>query len=238
MAILTTLRRKGSSKFIFLLSTRAGGLGINLASADTVVLYDSDWNPQVDLQAQDRAHRIGQTRPVTVYRFITEGTIEEKIVERAEMKLQLDAVVIQQGRLVEQSKALGKDEMLAMIKFGAEKIFASKDSTISDEEIDSILERGAAKTEELKEKYKDQANNLLNFTLDGNNANYYSFEGIDYSQKQLSQKFIEPPKRERKQSTYNESQYFKQLMGAPKERKERVPSRPPKQPVMCVSLIV
>ena len=216
-----------------MLSTRAGGLGINLASADTVVLYDSDWNPQVDLQAQDRAHRIGQTKPVTVYRFIAEGTIEEKIVERAEMKLHLDAVVIQQGRLIEQNKALGKDEMLAMIKFGAEKIFASKDSTITEEEIDAILERGAAKTEELAEKYKDKTNNLLNFTLDGgSNQSYYNFEGVDYSQKQLARTFIEPPKRERKQSTYNESQYYKQLMGGSKERKERVPSRPPKQPVV------
>ena len=64
----------GSPKFAFLLSTRAGGLGINLATADIVVLYDSDWNPQVDLQAMDRAHRIGQTKPVTVFRFVSEGT--------------------------------------------------------------------------------------------------------------------------------------------------------------------
>jgi SNF2 family DNA or RNA helicase len=71
--------------FVFLLSTRAGGLGINLATADTVVLYDSDWNPQVDLQAQDRAHRIGQTKPVTVFRFVTDGSIEEKVIERAEV---------------------------------------------------------------------------------------------------------------------------------------------------------
>ena len=70
----------GSSKFCFLLSTRAGGLGINLNTADIVIIYDSDWNPQVDLQAMDRAHRIGQTKPVQVFRFITEGTIEEKIV--------------------------------------------------------------------------------------------------------------------------------------------------------------
>jgi SWI/SNF-related matrix-associated actin-dependent regulator of chromatin subfamily A member 5 len=61
-----------SSKFIFLLTTRAGGLGINLVTADIVVLYDSDWNPQVDLQAQDRAHRIGQTKQVYVFRFVTE----------------------------------------------------------------------------------------------------------------------------------------------------------------------
>jgi SWI/SNF-related matrix-associated actin-dependent regulator of chromatin subfamily A member 5 len=65
----------GSKHFIFLLSTRAGGLGINLTSADIVVLYDSDWNPQMDLQAQDRAHRIGQTKPVKVFRLITESTI-------------------------------------------------------------------------------------------------------------------------------------------------------------------
>ena len=70
----------GSSKFVFLLSTRAGGLGINLATADVVILYDSDWNPQVDLQAQDRAHRIGQTKPVKVYRLVTSGSVEEKII--------------------------------------------------------------------------------------------------------------------------------------------------------------
>lgn len=95
-----------STKFCFLLSTRAGGLGINLATADTVILYDSDWNPQMDLQAQDRAHRIGQTKPVRVFRFVTERTLEEKIVERAERKLHLDALVIQQGRLVDSNKGL------------------------------------------------------------------------------------------------------------------------------------
>lgn len=71
---------EGSEKFIFLLSTRAGGLGINLTAADTVVIYDSDWNPQMDLQAMDRAHRIGQKNMVNVYRLITENTVEEKIV--------------------------------------------------------------------------------------------------------------------------------------------------------------
>ena len=69
-----------TDKFVFLLSTRAGGLGINLTSADTVIIYDSDWNPQMDLQAMDRAHRIGQKNIVNVYRLITENTIEEKII--------------------------------------------------------------------------------------------------------------------------------------------------------------
>lgn len=72
--------------FIFLLSTRAGGLGINLTAADTVIFYDSDWNPTVDQQAMDRAHRLGQTKQVTVYRLITKGTIEERILQRAKQK--------------------------------------------------------------------------------------------------------------------------------------------------------
>merc|ERR1712230_352907 len=72
--------------FIFLLSTRAGGLGINLTAADTVIFYDSDWNPTIDSQAMDRAHRLGQTKQVTVYRMITRGTIEERIRKRAMQK--------------------------------------------------------------------------------------------------------------------------------------------------------
>lgn len=67
---------------IFLLSTRAGGLGINLYTADTVIIYDSDWNPQSDLQAIDRAHRIGQKNEVMVYRLITDQTVDEKMIER------------------------------------------------------------------------------------------------------------------------------------------------------------
>lgn len=83
--------------FIFLLSTRAGGLGINLTSADTVIFYDSDWNPTIDSQAMDRAHRLGQTRQVTVYRLITRGTIEERIRKRAMQKEEVQRVVISGG---------------------------------------------------------------------------------------------------------------------------------------------
>ena len=72
IAHIDEFNREGSEKFIFLLTTRAGGLGINLATADTVVMYDNDWNPQVDLQAEDRAHRIGQKKQVVIFRFITE----------------------------------------------------------------------------------------------------------------------------------------------------------------------
>ncbi|KAF9884131.1 hypothetical protein FE257_002252 [Aspergillus nanangensis] len=106
---------------IFLLSTRAGGQGINLVAADTVILFDSDWNPQQDLQAQDRAHRIGQTKPVIVYRLATKGTVEQTLLEKADSKRRLERLVIQKGKfksLLDSSsndvdelrKALGEDE--------------------------------------------------------------------------------------------------------------------------------
>ncbi|EPY85566.1 chromodomain-helicase-DNA-binding protein 2 isoform 1 [Camelus ferus] len=124
----------GSEDFCFLLSTRAGGLGINLASADTVVIFDSDWNPQNDLQAQARAHRIGQKKQVNIYRLVTKGTVEEEIIERAKKKMVLDHLVIQRmdttGRTVlennsgrSNSNPFNKEELTAILKFGAEDLF-------------------------------------------------------------------------------------------------------------------
>lgn len=95
---------------LFLLSTRAGGQGINLAAADTVILFDSDWNPQQDLQAQDRAHRIGQTRNVIVYRFATRGTVEQTLLEQAEGKRRLEKLVIRKGGLIRGRKRQDKDD--------------------------------------------------------------------------------------------------------------------------------
>ncbi|KAJ1555765.1 hypothetical protein HK405_013437 [Cladochytrium tenue] len=107
---------------LFLLSTRAGGLGINLTAADTVIIYDSDWNPQMDLQAQDRVHRIGQTRPVVVYRLATKGTIEERVLDRAASKRRLEKLVIHQSEFkgdssyyMSQRKA-SMDEMAAILR--------------------------------------------------------------------------------------------------------------------------
>jgi SWI/SNF-related matrix-associated actin-dependent regulator of chromatin subfamily A member 5 len=79
-------------------------LGINLVTADVVVLFDSDWNPQADLQAMDRAHRIGQTKQVYVFRFITQDAVEERILDRATQKLKLDQMVIQEGRAQQAQK--------------------------------------------------------------------------------------------------------------------------------------
>ncbi|KAI3692420.1 hypothetical protein L6452_32235 [Arctium lappa] len=230
-ASIDAFNKPGSEKFVFLLSTRAGGLGINLATADIVILYDSDWNPQVDLQAQDRAHRIGQKKEVQVFRFCTEYTIEEKVIERAYKKLALDALVIQQGRLAEQ-KTVNKDELLQMVRFGAEMVFSSKDSTITDEDIDRIIAKGEEATAELDAKMKKFTEDAIKFKMD-DTADLYDFDDdkdenkFDFK-KIVSDNWVEPPKRERKRN-YSESEYFKQTMrqsGPARPKEPRIPRMP------------
>ncbi|XP_032571740.1 chromodomain-helicase-DNA-binding protein 1 isoform X1 [Drosophila sechellia] len=154
---------EGSQDFCFLLSTRAGGLGINLATADTVIIFDSDWNPQNDLQAQARAHRIGQKNQVNIYRLVTARSVEEQIVERAKQKMVLDHLVIQRmdttGRTVldksgnghsSNSNPFNKDDLSAILKFGAEELF--KDEQEHDDDlvcdIDDILRRAETRNED------------------------------------------------------------------------------------------
>ncbi|ORY26420.1 hypothetical protein BCR33DRAFT_726284 [Rhizoclosmatium globosum] len=208
-----------SKKFIFLLTTRAGGLGINLATADIVIMYDNDWNPQVDLQAEDRAHRIGQKKQVNVFRFITENAIEEKVIDRATQKLRLDQLVIQQGRAAQAAKAAAqaasKDELIAMIQHGAQAIFQGSDSTISTDDIDDILKRSEAKTLELDRKYKDMGlDDAQNFSSDGGSV--YQWEGADFSQKKEGSGFmwIEPAKREKrgKFGSYAVDDYYRKTL--------------------------
>jgi SWI/SNF-related matrix-associated actin-dependent regulator of chromatin subfamily A member 5 len=196
---------EGSSKFVFLLSTRAGGLGINLATADIVILFDSDWNPQVDLQAMDRAHRIGQTKPVQVFRFITEGTVEEKIIERADRKLYLDAAVIQQGRLAEQNSSLEKGELMKMVRFGADQIVSGKGGTYTDEDIDALIARGEAKTSVIQAQLETNAqHSLANFSLmaEDDGTDTFSFGGVNYRGADKAQvgNFINLPQRQRKRN--------------------------------------
>ncbi|KAF8973906.1 SNF2 family DNA-dependent ATPase [Flammula alnicola] len=108
--------------FVFLLSTRAGGLGINLTAADTVIFYDHDWNPSNDAQAMDRAHRLGQTRQVTVYRLITRGTIDERIVQLARVKKDVQDIVVGNKTFTDVTKPseivqlLLNDEQLASLE--------------------------------------------------------------------------------------------------------------------------
>ena len=182
-----------SDKWIFLISTRAGGLGINLHAANIVILYDSDWNPQVDLQAIDRAHRIGQTKPVIIYRFVCEGTVEEKIVERAAKKLKLDHLIIQKGKKTE-NKATAV-EMTTMLQYGADKIFSDKNENNEEATIEQILEYSINKTEKINNtvlKSIEEKLNVANLSLNtGNKQDIYQFEGEDYKKKsELSDNFI------------------------------------------------
>ncbi|EPR57830.1 SWI2/SNF2 ISWI-like SANT [Toxoplasma gondii GT1] len=180
----------GSDIPIFLLSTRAGGLGINLATADTVILYDSDWNPQVDLQAMDRVHRIGQKSAVNVYRLVHEHTIEQKIIERAMLKLQLDTAIIQQGRLSDQQnqqKQLSKNELMTMVQFGADHIFKSgAGEDVTEEELEAILARGQERTDAMNEKLQAHVKkSLLDFTINSApSSSLYEYDGIDYTDQQ------------------------------------------------------
>ena len=151
---------------IYLISTRAGGQGINLATADAVVLYDTCWNPQVDLQAQDRAHRIGQRKQVRVFRLIAEATMEERVLARARQKLVLDALVIknqgEQGSLAEEMAAddgdggaeeeamekLSLDELWSLLSFGAEQVRdpeLDESAPLTENDLDTIIASGRLK---------------------------------------------------------------------------------------------
>lgn len=156
---------------LFLLSTRAGGVGINLVAADTVILFDSDWNPQQDLQAQDRVHRIGQTKPVLVFRLVSGNTIETKMLQKASQKRKLETLVIGNGfdltkkeddsdeegngseddlqeivlgkRSVRSKKKSMKDLAEAILKNDGEKIVLAEvgDEILSDKQLESLLDR-------------------------------------------------------------------------------------------------
>jgi len=218
----------GSSKFLFMLSTRAGGLGINLATADTVILYDSDWNPQADLQAMDRAHRIGQKREVMVYRFMIQGSVEEKIIERAQRKLYLDAAVIQQGRLAENSKALSKEEMLSMIRFGADEVLQLDHAEATEEDLDALLARGEERTATDNARFKSQVNSLANFTLDGQEKSLYDYEDQDWKQRSSSKgPFAVKLKKRTQKRDYDENEYYRNMLN--KSSAEGRAARAPKQ---------
>ncbi|KAJ3044925.1 hypothetical protein HDV00_000208 [Rhizophlyctis rosea] len=223
-----------STKFIFLLTTRAGGLGINLATADIVVMYDNDWNPQVDLQAEDRAHRIGQKKQVFVYRFITENAIEERVIDKATQKLRLDQLVIQQGRAVQQAKSASKEELVSMIQHGAEDIFQNSSSTISKDDIDDILRRSEAKTAELEDKYSSMGlDDLQNFSTQQGQSSVYEWEGEDFRSKgaAIGRNWIGPGKREKKKVTsYAEDEYYRNVLQTRGPTKEKVPK--PKNPTL------
>lgn len=144
-AMLKQFNAPNSPYFMFLLSTRAGGLGLNLQTADTVIIFDSDWNPHQDLQAQDRAHRIGQTKEVRIIRLVTEESVEEAILSRAHAKLDIDGKVIQAGKFDNKSTAEEQEAFLRSILEAEEARKRSttneRDNEMDDEELNEILAR-------------------------------------------------------------------------------------------------
>merc|ERR1712226_1120475 len=137
---LKIFNEKDSDYFIFLLSTRAGGLGLNLQTADTVVIFDSDWNPHQDLQAQDRAHRIGQKNEVRVLRLMTVNSVEERILAAAKYKLNMDEKVIQAGMFNNRSTGSERRELLQSI-LRADEEEEEENETPDDETINQMIAR-------------------------------------------------------------------------------------------------
>jgi ATP-dependent helicase STH1/SNF2 len=140
--LLKVFNEPGSDYFCFLLSTRAGGLGLNLQTADTVIIYDSDWNPHQDLQAQDRAHRIGQKNEVRILRLISSNSVEEKILERAQFKLDMDGKVIQAGKFDNKSTNEERDKFLRTLLESTEDTEQLGDQEeMEDDDLNEIMAR-------------------------------------------------------------------------------------------------
>ena len=155
--LLTMFNAPNSPYFCFLLSTRAGGLGLNLQTADTVIIYDSDWNPHQDLQAQDRAHRIGQKNEVRILRLITTNSVEEKILERANFKLDMDGKVIQAGKFDNKSTNEEREAMLRVMLESAEAAETfEQDDEMDDDDLNMIMARSEAELELFQKMDEDR----------------------------------------------------------------------------------
>uniref|UniRef100_A0A671XZ82 Chromodomain helicase DNA binding protein 8 n=1 Tax=Sparus aurata TaxID=8175 RepID=A0A671XZ82_SPAAU len=151
-AAIDRFSKPDSDRFVFLLCTRAGGLGINLTAADTCVIFDSDWNPQNDLQAQARCHRIGQSKAVKVYRLITRNSYEREMLDKASLKLGLDRAVLQSmsgnkdSNVNGQIQQFSKKEIEDLLRKGAYAAIMDENdegSRFCEEDIDQILQRRA-----------------------------------------------------------------------------------------------
>jgi len=164
--------------FIFILSTRAGGLGINLIAADTVIFYDNDWNPTMDSQATDRAHRIGQKKTVHVYRLVTKNTVEERILRRARQKENVQSTVYGANLKADSfstrdvvdmiiddvddplSTIGNKNQVKGFIKTGVQKKERKRKSKKNNQEVEVVYE--SIKKHEAHAKYENEIEAILN----------------------------------------------------------------------------
>eukprot|EP00917_Polyrhabdina_sp_WS-2016_P032726 GHVP01069756.1.p1 GENE.GHVP01069756.1~~GHVP01069756.1.p1 ORF type:complete len:1432 (+),score=313.49 GHVP01069756.1:212-4297(+) len=185
--------------FVFLLSTRAGGLGINLTSADTVIIFDSDWNPQNDVQATARAHRIGQEREVKVYRLVTARTYEAEMFERASKKLGLNTAMFHRGafdvnkkKREEEAKmhadptaaALNKSEIEELLRHGAYYLLESSDASreFQESNIDEILSKNSRL---VRYQMSGQSSTFAKTSFKSDNTNDLQLDDPDFWKKVL-----------------------------------------------------
>ncbi|XP_033105288.1 chromodomain-helicase-DNA-binding protein 1-like [Anneissia japonica] len=181
---------KDDNTFVFLLSTKAGGQGLNLVSADTVIFLDTDFNPQNDLQASARAHRIGQTRPVKIIRLIGKDSVEEVILRRADAKLKLTNSVIEGGQFSlgnKNGQSESPQQLSEMLKFGLDKLLEEKNSDEIDlEKILGPSRNGEWKLDQIEKEEEGEENEmpLLSESSEDTqtqSSHMYMFEGKDYS---------------------------------------------------------
>mmetsp|Transcript_16144 Transcript_16144/g.39769 ORF Transcript_16144/g.39769 Transcript_16144/m.39769 type:complete len:1473 (-) Transcript_16144:97-4515(-) len=177
---------------VFMMQTKSGGLGINLQTADTVILFDSGWNPQDDLQAMARCHRIGQKKVVHVYRLITKGSVEERILHRQKQKLYMDKMLTRDSTAVaekiKEKTGASREDLLAALKFGAQAIFQPA-KEITDEDLNNIIDRsrhleGSAeerKAEVQKSSVVHVETNVNNFDAFKQLSSLRTFEGQLYT---------------------------------------------------------
>ncbi|KAL6840993.1 hypothetical protein ACP4OV_029253 [Aristida adscensionis] len=208
--LLADFNKKDSEYFLFLLSTRAGGLGLNLQTADTVIIFDSDWNPQMDQQAEDRAHRIGQKNEVRVFVLVSVGSIEEEILDRAKQKMGIDAKVIQAGLFNTTSTAQDRRAMLQEI------LRRGTSSLGTDIPSEREINRLAARNEEefwLFEKMDEERRQRENYKsrlMDGNEVPDWVFANNDGTLTKTTvsdefQNILVGSKRRRKEVVYSDS---------------------------------
>ncbi|XP_068214865.1 chromodomain-helicase-DNA-binding protein Mi-2 homolog isoform X13 [Palaemon carinicauda] len=192
----------GAQQFVFLLSTRAGGLGINLATADTVIIYDSDWNPHNDIQAFSRAHRIGQANKVMIYRFVTRNSVEERVTQVAKRKMMLTHLVVRPG-MGSKATNFSKQELDDILRFGTEELF--KDEQGKEDEAIHYDNRAI---EELLDRSKEGIEQKENW------ANEYlsSFKVASYVTKEGEEEEMEDVEVLKQEADNTDSLYWERLL--------------------------
>ena len=219
-SLLKDFNAEDSPYFVFLLSTRAGGLGLNLQTADTVIIFDTDWNPHQDLQAQDRAHRIGQKNEVRILRLITSDSIEEYILEKAHQKLDIDGKVIQAGKFDQKSTAEEQEALLRKL-IESEEHAKENDDELNDDDLNELLARNEDEIKTFRalddEREKEWNSNLPRLFSEEELPSVYHQELAPEEETPEEVQYYGRGTRERKVAKYDENiseeQWLRQIDG-------------------------